>query len=576
MMNARREQILQVRYAYPTVLLRQRAQMLVYMLATIGVVWVAVLLVSAFPATSVTNTLPTPVWLVILAAPVMIFVAYRAIQNGRVNTGASIFTAYLTIGTLVPAVVLTDQHIGFILLLPIIAAGVLLNRSNFLLVLAVCLVGLFVRLIVLSQTDGIIRYAPSLDSAIEVGIAGGLMLAVGVFLISFTGTAERLTNVASESTRFWQAFSMFRAGGDTDIDILAEQALRILRDQLGYSLAQLYIVDEAGNITRRLRPDGVIDRQIMRRVDELPALGDAVRDRGVRFFRRDASALQEYPVAPARIGIAVPIIYQGIVLGVLDAQTRRADDPTSEQLVAFQAFADSLAAAFMNARRLSELQKTVDDQEGVIASFRTRLTELQSSSAQLVGGGWSRYLEGRGGQAIGFDVEMSDGAPVTTPAADLPPFIRETLQRGDTFTETAPDHVRVHVPIVLRDDVLGAMTFTLPPGRGLTERQLEAVRVVSQRLAQSLENNRLFELSQAQAARERKASEVSALLISATTVESLLELAANSFNEALGAVYTRVVLEPSADAETETLNGSGGYVNGSGHTLDPENSEWSD
>ncbi|PJF27440.1 MAG: hypothetical protein CUN53_04035, partial [Phototrophicales bacterium] len=83
---------------------------------------------------------------------------------------------------------------------------------------------------------------------------------------------------------------------------------------------------------------------------------------------------------------------------------------------------------------------------------------------------------------------------------------------------------------------------------------------ITSRLGVALENNRLFEQSQALAQRERRASEIGSLLISATDIESVLNLAARSFNEALGAISTRVIVEnPDPDAahanRTGTVNG---------------------
>jgi GAF domain-containing protein len=88
------------------------------------------------------------------------------------------------------------------------------------------------------------------------------------------------------------------------------------------------------------------------------------------------------------------------------------------------------------------------------------------------------------------------------------------------------------------------MTFDIPLDRPVGERQLELARIVADRLGQALENAQLVDQSSSQALRERKASEVSATLISATDVRAVLAIAAETFNEAMGAVATRVTLQP--------------------------------
>jgi hypothetical protein len=51
--------------------------------------------------------------------------------------------------------------------------------------------------------------------------------------------------------------------------------------------------------------------------------------------------------------------------------------------------------------------------------------------------------------------------------------------------------------------------------------------------------------------RERRANEATNLLISATNVEAVMNVAAASFNEALGAIHTRIHLQPSAMNEKQ-------------------------
>jgi GAF domain-containing protein len=104
------------------------------------------------------------------------------------------------------------------------------------------------------------------------------------------------------------------------------------------------------------------------------------------------------------------------------------------------------------------------------------------------------------------------------------------------------------VPITLRDQVLGALTFAIPADRSISERQVDMLRTVANRLAVALESNRLLEQTQAQAQRERKANEIGSVLLSETDLEAVVSLAAENFNEALGAIHTRVYLEPGVFA----------------------------
>jgi GAF domain-containing protein len=137
-------------------------------------------------------------------------------------------------------------------------------------------------------------------------------------------------------------------------------------------------------------------------------------------------------------------------------------------------------------------------------------------------------------------------------ADGMPESIQSALETGDISIEEDADDQLVRVPITLRGQTLGAMAFRVPKGnQTIGLRQKELMNSVVQRLGLALENKRLFEQSQSQAQRERKANEVGSTLLSTTDIEAVLQLAADNFNEALGAVQTRIYLQPEANSDTE-------------------------
>jgi GAF domain-containing protein len=122
------------------------------------------------------------------------------------------------------------------------------------------------------------------------------------------------------------------------------------------------------------------------------------------------------------------------------------------------------------------------------------------------------------------------------------------MHRGDLQLILEDDVQIVSVPILLHNEVFGAMSFRVSLARALTERQLDTVRAIARRLALALENRRLFEQSQAQVIRERKANEMANALLSATEVQSVLRLAVENFNEALGAINTEIAVQTTPDS----------------------------
>jgi GAF domain-containing protein len=141
------------------------------------------------------------------------------------------------------------------------------------------------------------------------------------------------------------------------------------------------------------------------------------------------------------------------------------------------------------------------------------------------------------------------------PAVALTDDLQPAIQTGDISLRYEGEQQVLSVPIILRGYTLGAMSFRVPEGsQTIGPRQQELIRSVVQRLGLALENKRLFEQSQAQAQRESKANEVGSLLLSSTDIDTVLKMAADSFNQAMGAVQTQIRLRP----EGQELNGGEG------------------
>jgi GAF domain-containing protein len=214
---------------------------------------------------------------------------------------------------------------------------------------------------------------------------------------------------------------------------------------------------------------------------------------------------------------------------------------------------------------VTDLQASVARQEAENAALRNRLQSLRQAD-RASRNVWERLVTSRnqasaanGGQkgaasapatlAYGFNFDGEQGMHI--PASDLPPSLRAVLETGAHQVRQEGDVKVVSVPINLRGQLLGAMSFSIAKDRVLSEKQIETAKIVAERLALALENRQLFEQTQAQAERERKASEAAGSFITSTDVESVMNVAVRSFNEALGAIHTRIHLQPSAVMETE-------------------------
>jgi GAF domain-containing protein len=204
----------------------------------------------------------------------------------------------------------------------------------------------------------------------------------------------------------------------------------------------------------------------------------------------------------------------------------------------------------IQSRLINELRGNLAEQNRLVLRQRERMLEYEQAEERATISTWTAYLQQRNLEYLGFD--MSDAADEPTLGTSLPPELRSALRTGEITVEVVDNYQLVSVPILLRGRTIGAMSFKVPEGaQTIGIRQTELIRSVVQRLGLALENKRLFEQSRAQAQRESKANQVGNLLLSSTDIETVLNLAAQNFNEALGAVQTKIHLQPETRRATE-------------------------
>jgi len=567
------------RFPYPTELKRQRASIL--LLITYGLIGIqiAALVYSVF-----IRGQADPIVLVANAFGFVVLVAQiQLINTGRLTLAIWLFIT-LSFLLLAPFALRTGINLNFIILLvPLIAAGVLLNRRGTLIVLVITAALMTVRFINQIADTTSLRVSPA--ELLEVGLPITVMTLgfSAVLLLLFSGSTERITQSSSEDIRHLLNISAFisdvrsytrLSGRDNAAQKVMQDALQLLEDDLGYTIAQIYLIS-GGQIARRVRKDSVYES------------GNFVlTDSEARFVREaivldtpgpllinalDSLEAARFLTPPAVTAALFPLRSEERTIGVLEIQSASVFSFAPNQIAALRALANALAIADYLDENFTALQTTLGDQQQILNRVRTQLSEAQQRSERILVEGWGRFLEGRSAErAVGYDITLdrTDGlhSAQPVPASDLPPAIRDALQRGEIVVEYEGDDQIVKAPISLRGEVLGAMSFRIPGNAPLSDRQLEMVRTISNRLATALENNRLFEQSQNQAQREHKANEIAGELLTATNVETLMSLAAERFNEALGAVYTRVTLQPGALADSPLpaiANGGGHHDNGS-------------
>ncbi|HLU11923.1 MAG TPA: GAF domain-containing protein [Oceanobacillus sp.] len=539
-------------FKYATPLTRQRAGGLFMMNLLLFVGWLIYVVYAVIPML-VNGVGFEPVKLLAVGVvPFLNFAIHRSLQTGRLKTASWLFV--IVLGAAVLPFIDFDRFytLPIALTIPMVAAGVVLDRRSFGVVLFVLLVVLVARVGAASQQSTTNIF----DEAIgyEIILAFCAVSLSAVFLYVFSGSAQRISVISEDDIQHLRAVSAFVESEDEDA--LLATTLRTIQNELGYSLAQVFLVGDDGSIQRRNRLGigmNELTSTTLVNAGDTAVIQDVVANRKTLLITEsDAQPRRSHLIASAHYALAVPMVSEDRVLGVLDIQTNANQPFSDNQIEAFRLLGQRLGEGLYRARLLGDLRRSLREREEAAAFMRAQFSEMQRRDRQMVVSGWNTYLQSRG-QLFGYDLQNQNGNLV--PAADLPPEIRAALERGDVFVEPREGEQIINAPIVFRGEVLGAMSFAVPADRPVSERDLEMVRTVANRLGVALENNRLLEQTQAQAQRERKASEVANVLLTATSIETLIELAADNFNEALDAIYTRIYLEPGVVAEPPATRG---------------------
>lgn len=526
----------------------QRAQGLTALglvLSVLGGVWIIIQIATFL--FNVSAGLPNGLYYVITyLGPILSVITYQAARRGQLGWAAVAFIAqlFLLTITLVGGSIYLSNVILFSI--PIAAAGGLLRRSGVVLTTALMLIVIVIYAIGQRQDPSVVTLSPSTTVLGDLLVVTLTLIADAGLLYGFAGWAPLVAADAQRDVLSLQRVAAFGASLDIDDENrLMGQALNFARVELKFSFAQIYLTGSTGYLDERIRviPGGQnrVERGAFSGMPEASAVREAATVRRTLRVTRADSYLRRTHFLPTTIcGAVLPLVYNDNLLGVLDVQHEAVEYIPDYQLLTLQTLADNLAATLITVRQSLALKTTVRQQEETAQALRTRLQELTSGS---------RRTAQRSGQRIaGYDL-ASDGQLV--PSTDMSDGLRAALGSSELQVITDGDQRIIRLPITLREEQLGVMSFTLPGDKPLTERQIETAKIVANRLALALENKRLAEQTRAQIEREQIASTVSSRLISATDVDSVLSVAVENFREVLGAINSRITVQPFSPAESE-------------------------
>ena len=190
--------------------------------------------------------------------------------------------------------------------------------------------------------------------------------------------------------------------------------------------------------------------------------------------------------------MALPLLFQNNVLGVLDIQSTDAQAFNQQDIEIFQTLANQLALAIQNARLLEKSQESIAQLE--------MLTDAQTQTA------WRAHLERQSHQFL------------YTPLG-----IKRLLKKDGGFSEEESDE-RTNIPITLRGKTIGKIALDRP-SKQWSNKEKTLISDVAEQVGLAIENTRLVDETRDQANRDQLVSEFSSKLRETLDMDTVIKTA---------------------------------------------------
>jgi len=318
---------------------------------------------------------------------------------------------------------------------------------------------------------------------------------------------ERITELAL-SMEVGQRASTIR-----ELDELLPIIIEFIRTRFDLYYAHIYFLDDIGRNLIIRAGTGTVGKELMARRHNLPMGGNSIVGRaaaaGQSIVVSDTEQSDIHmpnPLLPkTRSELAVPLIVEGRVMGVLDMQADTANTFTEQNLTVFEAMATQLAISIDGAQLWALSVDAQQKSEQALKQFAQQVWAEKLASQQ---------------ESLGYMYDLSSITP-----------LKSDLENG------------VSVPVVVQNQPIGRLSVAMPANRDLSDDEHTLLEAVTQQLTQKAENLRLFEQTQQRAAREQLTRQIIDKVRAAYSVEDALQTAVEELSKALGEAHTFVTLE---------------------------------
>jgi GAF domain-containing protein len=259
--------------------------------------------------------------------------------------------------------------------------------------------------------------------------------------------------------------------------------------------------------------------------------------------------LKPHPLLPeTRAEFTLPLVVNEQVIGAFDVQSTEPDAFPPTDLRLLRAIGNQLAIALDGLQLFEIAQRNIRENRSLYQQTQANLHEIERLNYQLTGRAWSDYLRAQPeATALALNLETGD----TSSEAEWTPTLNEAATHHQVITITKAGRRVLALPIIVRNEAVGAMEFEIDSDAPLPDEMFELAQAVGQRLGLALENRRLFDETQRVAQREALINDIGAGLQTATGVDAILQQTARQLQEALLPEQITIRLGKPSDGQTD-------------------------
>ncbi len=252
--------------------------------------------------------------------------------------------------------------------------------------------------------------------------------------------------------------------------------------------------------------------------------------------------------------MAVPIILEGEVVGVLDVQEDRVGGFVYEDESLLRTLANQVAVAIRNARQFATVQAALTEAHELQQRYVT--DSWDRSRVERRGRGRVQFSLGESSSLTDQAVALARGIALRSEALQLVDLNNGTRGSVDTAATNGTDGIEngsraLVAPITLQGIPIGNLQLHEGKAKAWTDNELALVEAVLQQVSQTAETLRLVETVQERASREQLINQISDKLRRAPDLETLMEIGTSELSKVLRPARTFIKFGDESETESD-------------------------